>query len=267
MEEQTQNNPQGLTLMQDQPKAMAERQTYSAGPAGLLEMAVARGADLAELKELMALKREVEAHEARKAFVEAMAQFKASPPEIKKDKHVEYTTDKGKTSYWHASIGGVVKAITAALAEVGISHRWETDQSSQDGRIKVTCTITHRMGHSESAWLMSSADKSGGKNDIQGIGSTITYLQRYTLLAVTGVATHDQPDDDGRDSEKIEVLNSNQVTEIKNRIKEYGLKTEAFLKWGKVDAIENVPAAHYQAWLNAIEETRQRKEEAKGVKA
>ncbi|MNL48938.1 ERF superfamily protein [compost metagenome] len=38
-------------------------------------------------------------------------------------------------------------------------------------------------------------DNSGKKNAIQQVASTITYLQRYTLLAATGVATKGQDDD------------------------------------------------------------------------
>jgi hypothetical protein len=44
---------------------------------------------------------------------------------------------------------------------------------------------------------MGCADATGNKNPVQQIGSTVTYLQRYTLLAATGLATSDS-DDDGR---------------------------------------------------------------------
>src|SRR5690606_10591416 len=38
-------------------------------------------------------------------------------------------------------------------------------------------------------------DGSGNKNAIQGIGSTSTYLQRYTLSAAFGLTTADEDDD------------------------------------------------------------------------
>ena len=61
--------------------------------------------------------------------------------------------------------------------------------------------MTHKQGHSEETELEAAADSSGGKNMIQAQASTITYLQRYTLLAATGLATKDQLDDDGRGAE------------------------------------------------------------------
>ena len=47
----------------------------------------------------------------------------------------------------------------------------------------------------ESTTLSGPPDTTGSKNDLQSIGSTISYLQRYTLLALTGLATFDMDDD------------------------------------------------------------------------
>jgi hypothetical protein len=46
-------------------------------------------------------------------------------------------------------------------------------------------------------------DQSGGKNAIQARGSTVTYLQRYTLLSAFGLVAADE-DDDGRKGVKPE---------------------------------------------------------------
>lgn len=165
-------------------------------PADLLTLALNNGADLDRLERLMTMQQAWEADQARKAYVDDMARFKAEPIEIGKDRHVSYRKKDGTlTEYDHASIGNVTATICAALARNGFAHRWITEQ--QDARIVVTCVITHRLGHSESTTLRAGADDSGGKNSIQAIASTVTYLQRYTLLSATGLATSDG-DDDGR---------------------------------------------------------------------
>ncbi len=177
-------------------------ETRSTSPANLLQVAIERGASLEMVEKLMELQIKFEANEARKAYVDDMAKFKQNPPTIGKDKEVGYTNKDGTfTGYKHASIGNVTNAIVASLAEHGFAHRWDTDQI-EGGQIVVTCIITHRLGHSEKTALQSSRDDSGKKNNIQQMASTITYLQRYTLLAATGLATHDQVDDDGAGSEK-----------------------------------------------------------------
>lgn len=163
-------------------------------PMGLIEMANARGASIEQMAQLFELKLRVEADEARKAYNAAMAEFKAHPPRINKNKHVKF----GNTEYDHATLDNVTDSITSALSKVGISHKWDTEQ--RDGKIIVTCVLTHSMGHCEKTALEAGADTSGSKNAIQAIGSAVTYLQRYTLLAATGLAVAGT-DNDGQGAE------------------------------------------------------------------
>lgn len=182
-----------------QPRAMTV--SAAATPADLVRYALESGADLDRLERLMELQLKWEANQARKAFVEAMSEFKLHPPTIYKDKHVEFRTDKGITAYDHATIGNVVEKVVAALAEHGFSHRW-IPHRSEGGMISITCVITHKLGHSEETTLEAGLDQSGGKNNIQAMISTKSYLERHSLLAATGLATKDTPDDDGRSAEE-----------------------------------------------------------------
>lgn len=161
------------------------------GPMASALQALQAGATVEQLQGLLALQKDWEANEARKAYVAAMAEFKKNPPEIFKRKEVAF----GDTRYSHATIGDVTSLTVAGLAAHGFSHRWDTRQT--DGRIEVTCILTHNLGHSESTTLEASPDSSGKKNAIQQVASTVTYLQRYTLLAACGLATKDMEDDDG----------------------------------------------------------------------
>lgn len=162
----------------------------------LIDKLVSRGGDLANLDRILDLQIKWEANEARKAFVAAMAAFKAEPMEILKRKLVEFATRDGDTtSYRHAELSDVTDAVVPAMGKHGLSHRWDVKQ--EGGGITVTCTITHALGHSESVSMTAAPDASGKKNAIQQVASTTTYLQRYTLLAATGMATKGM-DDDGR---------------------------------------------------------------------
>ena len=149
--------------------------------------------DVDKLEALLKVQMQWEANEAKKAYVVAMSAFKETPPEILKDKTVGYKDVK----YSHASLHNVTSNINKALSEHGLTASWVTSQDN--GSIRVTCKITHIMGHSEETCLSAPPDNTGSKNAIQAIGSTVTYLQRYTLLALTGLATYDQ-DDDGKAS-------------------------------------------------------------------
>jgi len=166
------------------------------GPLAMAMQAIKAGMSVADMRDMLNLQKEWEANEARKAFISAMAEFKKNPPSILKDKHVEFTSSKGTTSYDHSTIGHVCDQIIRAAAEYGFSHRWIP--SLADGFYVVTCEVTHRLGHTQSTALPGPRDDTGNKNILQAGQSTITYLSRYTLLLAYGFASKDQPDDDGR---------------------------------------------------------------------
>jgi hypothetical protein len=166
-------------------------------PMDLLRVATSQGADLDRLEKLMDLQRRWEADHARKAYAAAMAAFKADPPQIVKNKHVQFATKAGdRMDYWHATHDEVCGKIAAALAKHGLSHSWRMRQA--DGLIHVTCRIMHELGHSEEFELFGSPDTSGLKSPLQAIASTTTFLQRYTLLGGTGLSTAEmrEADDD-----------------------------------------------------------------------
>ena len=171
-------------------------------PADMLMAAVQGGADIEKLERLMALQERWEAAQAKKDFVAAMAEFKMNAPEIIKDKQVGYKTKDGDfVGYTHATLGNICDVVTGALAKHGISHRWDTKQPG-NGLIIVLCILTHKAGHSESTMLEAAPDNSGKKNAIQQVASTVSYLQRYTLLTACGLSTVDKAnDDDGVNSE------------------------------------------------------------------
>jgi hypothetical protein len=168
-------------------------------PMDLIQLAVSKDADITKIEKLLELQMKWEANEAKKAFVVAMNAFKAEPPEIFRDRRVAYKD----VAYRYATLANVCDQVTGALSKHGISHRWRTEQS--EGMIRVTCVLTHEMGHSEETTLAGAPDTSGSKNAVQAIGSTVKYLQRYTLLAATGLEAGEE-DDDGQGGQPMEKL-------------------------------------------------------------
>jgi len=146
------------------------------------------------LQILFNLQQQYEQNQARKEYIAAMNRFKSDPPEIKKSKHVFYNSKSGTVDYWHSDLDDIVSGVSSKLAECGLDMHWETDQGDE-GRIKVSCVLTHYLGHTKSVTLYGSPDQSGGKNNIQAVGSTVKYLQRYTAMAVLGLSDSDIDND------------------------------------------------------------------------
>ena len=165
-------------------------------PMEMLNLAVNQGADLDKLEKLMDLQQRWESSEGKKAFSAAMAGFQSQLGTILK-------TRVGHNSNY-ADIDDIAKAIRPALDDAGLSYRFE--QSQEALNITVVCIITHSAGHSEQTRFTAGADTSGGKNAIQSLASTVSYLRRYTLTGALGITTASDDNDGGRPSVTTEDL-------------------------------------------------------------
>ncbi len=184
------DNPIIITKSEPMPIATS---TYTHTPMGLIQMAVERGDALDKLEKLMDLQERWEASEARKAFNRAFAAFKAESVQIVKNITVTDGPLKGKR---YADLFAVVDSITPALSKHGLSCSWKLSKDDPTW-MEVTCYLKHEDGHCETAFMGGPPDSGGAKSAIQARASSKSYLERYTILAITGLAATDQ-DNDGR---------------------------------------------------------------------
>jgi hypothetical protein len=248
----------GESLTVDNPAFERQPLPVVATPATLLQMAVEQGADIDKLSKLMDLEERWEANKAKKAYHKALADFKADPPILDRNKTVSYENNDGSiTTYKHSSLDNVADILGKALEKQGLSFNWTTSQGD-GGIITVTCHLTHIMGHSESTSLWAGPDQSGKKNNIQAVGSTVTYLQRYTLRAITGTAEAEM-DNDGRGSEPIEKITDEQALELEAMITDNDIDPKRVKAWMaqtlKVNSFADINVNAYKTVLNKIQAT------------
>jgi len=92
----------------------------------------------------------------------------------------------------YADLASVWDAIRAPFAKNGLSVVQGPEVVFYaEGRVSVLCT---RLMHKGGQWIESQIPLEPIKNDPQGVGSAITYMRRYALQAMAGVAPED---DDG----------------------------------------------------------------------
>lgn len=214
----------------------------SNNPAQLLQIAVEQGADVANLEKLMDLQDRWEAKQAKKAFFIALSAFQEKCPRITK-------TKKGH-NYKYAPLGDIVEQIKPALKECGLTYRFE--QSEESGLIKISCVINHVDGHSETTSMSGEDDNTGSKNSIQAKGSTVTYLQRYTLIGALGIATADEDIDARLPQKAVEAITEEQAVNIQAALESKGYPVDEFLNKAKVDSIDNIAASRYESAMNHI---------------
>lgn len=221
-------------------------------PVDMLNQAVARGASLEVVSGLMALYERWESGQARKAFDAAVAAAKGEIPPIIKNRTVDFNSSKGRTTYQHEDLAEIARTVDPILNRNGLSYRY---RASQEGaKLRMTCILSHRDGYSEETTLESSEDHSGNKNSIQAIGSAATYLQRYTLKLALGLAT--TADDDGKASQAVATISAEQVKALQTLMIEVGADPIKFLKFSKLDRLEDMPAADFDGAVRALNAKR-----------
>ncbi len=212
-----------------------------ATPMDMLSRALERGADLSVLEKLMDLQERHDKTQARRAFDSAVADAKAKIGPIQKNR-------TGHNNKRYADFSAYAKAVDPVLAANGLSYRFRTEQSS--GAISVTCILGHRDGHCEETTLVAGADTTGNKNSIQAIGSTVTYLQRYTLSAALGLAATE--DDDGQSADGDEPISADQLQDIRAKIETSESDIAKFCRYMGVDALPDIRKKDYPKALAAI---------------
>lgn len=211
-------------------------------PMSLLQSAVASGnLDLAE--KLMSLQERWESNQARKAFDEAVSAAKAEIPPITRNA-------TGHNAKKYADFAAIAKVVDPIIGKHGLSYRFRT---TQNGTISVTCILSHKAGHSEETTLCGPADKTGSKNDIQAIGSTLTYLQRYSLVQMLGLAAGN---DDDAEATSGSFITLEQVEELVALADEVGADKEAFCRYFRVDGFANIKDKDFPRAISALNKKR-----------
>lgn len=223
--------------------AMRPAQELAPSPWGLIREALAAGAAIETVRELTELAKDMDRWQARKAFDQAMACAKAEIPTIVKNREVDFTSQKGRTHYRHEDLAEIVRTVDPILSKYGLSCRFRTLNPPNEP-ITVICSISHKDGYFEENSLSGPRDESGNKNSLQSIGSTQTYLQRYTLKAALGLAASN--DDDGKSAgEAPATITEEQAAELERRLRETEANIPAFLDFFKVDGIGDIPAKRH----------------------
>ena len=123
----------------------------------------------------------------------------------------------------------------------------------EDGHATVETMLVHKSGE----WIAGVSGAPLQKADPQGVGSAITYLRRYSLAALAGIA---QEDDDGNaasnGAKAPEFITAEQAADLRSLIEEVGADTSKFLVHLRVSEIGRITKSQYPQALRALEQKR-----------
>ena len=166
------------------PQAAMPVALADSSPVGMMLAMMGKGASLEQIEKMMDLVERHDKRESEKLYNAAFAAFKGEAIRIIKNRAVTAGPLSGKS---YAELFSVVDAVTPALSRNGLSASWKLTKDDKDW-LEVTCTLKHSAGHAETVSMGGPPDAGGAKSTIQARASTISYLERYTLKAICGVA-------------------------------------------------------------------------------
>lgn len=214
------------------------------GHTAILMAAIQGGASPDQIQALVDLQKDMRREASRMAFYEALSAVRGAALKLRRNKQAT-----GGTKHKYATLDSVLDAIGPVMADNGLSVRHKTE-TAPDGRITVTCIIAHRGGYEDSTSLSAMPDTGPGRNAIQSVGSTVTYLRRYTLESLLGLAEAGDDDDGAGASQTITAL---QYEEINRLLERTGSDVPGFCRWLGVDSVAAIPASKYGQARQALE--------------
>lgn len=230
---------------------------------GIVEkLSVAKNADPQKISELLSIWERLNATQARADFDAAIAEAKAKLPIVVKDNEVFLG---GGRSYAYEDLASIAKAIDPILAQHGLTYRFHT--TSTIDTVTVTCRLSHVGGHYEETTLTAGLDKGASRNALQSLGSSCTYLSRYTLKAALGLAASKDTDANAvvepvrtisnlskvLENEKPAFVNAGQIQELRDLLRRADKEEEKLCKLYKVTKIQDFTQDAYEAAVERLE--------------
>jgi hypothetical protein len=223
-------------------------------------------ADVEKLDRMMTMYERLKAKEAELAFNAAKGRIlkKLAGVKFVKTRPAIYEIENGKPqkgtyeAFKYAPLEEIDKHLRPVLAEENMDLSY-SDEPREDGGILIRGRLKHLpSGHFEDSFMPAPLDTTGGKSDVQAVGSTNSFLRRYIACNIFNIVVVDD-DDDGAGGTIDEAQTKTIVGLIKKA--KVGPKFLKYMKARRVEeagsleaAVATIAARDYRKAVSTLEE-------------
>lgn len=175
----------------------------------------------------------------------------------------------GTRVYSYATLTSVMTAVRKPLSDNGLSiiQMPERTRQGEVDLLRLTTILAHESGQS----ISNVFEMYPPKQDPQGIGSAMTYMRRYTVMAIIGIAGANDDDAEGTKAEPKTITSAEADSILSLADDLFGDDANALLdrmcdKVFGVASIPKIPEGQADVALTRIKNTRKRKDEEKEPK-
>ena len=224
-----------------------EEKTQEISPAQLIVQTVQKTGNVTDLKELLAIQKDWEANEARKAFAQSFSIAQQSIEAVIKTRVNTQTKSK------YAELGDVIESSKPVYTKEGFSVIFYEGDCPKENHVRIYADVLHCAGHKETYHYDVPMDGKGLRGNenltaIHGKASSVSYGRRYLMCMIWNIPT---ADDDGN-TQSLPKVTEQQLHQIRDLILAKDIATEPILKYLKIESFDDLLASDYMKCIQAI---------------
>lgn len=214
--------------------------------------------DVEKMTALLDLQERIMDKQAVIDFTASMNSLQSEMPIITQDGQVSYENKEKKImekAYGFATLPNILRTIRPSLEKHDFVLSFTTSDR-EGGGCEAVAKIKHKGGHFEESRFSGALDTSGGKNNIQAMGSSRSYGKRYCVIDLLNIIVEGE-DDDGQTSEPITEA---QVDHLQMLLNETGIGADKICNFAGADSIPGIQQGKFDSVVKRLMERKKQKE-------
>ena len=224
--------------------------------------------DVQKLSSILDLQERLLGKRAEAEFNQAFAAMALKMPRVQKNGTVYYPVDKGRPqgpkakAFDFAKYEDIDALLRPYLQEHGFVVSFKT-RTPTSGGVTVIGELRHVGGHKETSEITLPLDTSGGKNNLQGGGSSQSYGQRYIIKAMLNLVFEGEDDDGQRGgAEYINAAQQQELTALLNKVRP---PLAQFLDWLNAESVETIEVKNFRKAVSSLNQTLEKQKKGGGA--
>jgi hypothetical protein len=209
-----------------------------------------KSVDVAKMRELLDMKRELENDEKARLFNIALHAAQGEMPKIVKDRENPDSHSR------YATLEKISSIVDPIARKHGLTTSYGTADSPLPNHYRIVCYLSHTAGHVREYHVDLPADTTGqkgakNKTDLHGAGSAMSYGRRYIKVLMYDLVIANEDRDGNRDTGGN--VTAAQVGALAGRIKAVGLGEDAFLDFFQIEKLDDLPESKFDLAMTKLD--------------
>ena len=230
-----------------------------------------------KMKALSDMVDKMKAEEAEVAFTEAYIDMQEELPSISATGRIEIAAKVGSRgqSTPYAKFDEIMRVVKPILKKYKFALMVVSEPNASGVGVVVRGTLSRvhetqygKAAHVKNTIIAVPLENSGSKNNVQGIGSSLSYAKRYSVIQLLNIISHAEVDDDrdghgpkpkkgaapaeAQQPDDAEAnINGSQAKELTKAIADCGVGPATFLQKYQIEAVHELPAKLFAEAMKA----------------